>query len=104
MNPPKKHPGDSRFQPNLLWINVNCFFFLLCEKGIRNFRRVQSDKVLLAAGAITASIFVIQPNAEADILRELHNRIGAYPLEVAVVSSLLVGHLDPIVTDAITVK
>jgi hypothetical protein len=25
-------------------------------------------------------------------------------LEVAVVSSLLVGHLDPIVTDAITVK
>ena len=97
MNPPKKHPGDSRFQPNLLWINVNCFFFLLCEKGIRNFRRVQSDKVLLAAGAITAAIFVIQPNAVADILRELHNRIGAYPAEVAVVSSLLVGHLDPIV-------
>ena len=47
--------------------------------------------------AITAAIFVIQPNAVADILRELHNRIGAYPAEVAVVSSLLVGHLDPIV-------
>jgi hypothetical protein len=78
--------------------------FLPSEKGIRDFRRVQSDKVLLAAGAITAAIFVIQPNAFADILRELHNRIGAYPLEVAVVSSLLVGHLYPIVTDAITVK
>jgi hypothetical protein len=65
---------------------------------------VQFYKVLLAAGAITAAIFVIQPNTFADILRELHNRIGAYPLEVAVVSSLLVGHLDPIVTDAITVK
>jgi hypothetical protein len=97
MNPPKKHPGDSQFQPNLLCINVNCFFFLPSEKGIRDFSRVQSDKVLLAAGAITAAIFVNQPNAFADILRELHNRIGAYPLEVAVVSSLLVGHLDPIV-------
>ena len=100
MNPPKKYPGDSQILTNLLLINVNCFFFLLCEKGIRNFRRVQSDKVLLAAGAAgagTASIFVIQPNAVADILRELHNRIGAYPSEVAVVSSLLVGHLDPIV-------
>ena len=65
------------------------------EKGVRDFHRVQSDKVLLAAGAITAAIFVIQPNAVADILRELHNRIGAYPSELGVVSSLLVGHLDP---------
>nr|CAH0113390.1 unnamed protein product [Daphnia galeata] len=30
---------------------------------------VQSDKVLLAAGAITAAIFVIQPNALTDILQ-----------------------------------
>ena len=72
-------------------------FSFLSEKGVRDFHRVQSDKFLLAAGAITAVIFVIQPNAVADILRELHNRIGAYPSEVAVVSSLLVGHLDPIV-------
>ena len=55
----------------------------LSDKGVRDFHR--------------AAIFVIQPNAVADILRELHNRIGAYPAEVAVVSSLLVGHLDPIV-------
>jgi hypothetical protein len=34
---------------------------------------VQFYKVLLAAGAITAAIFVIQPNTFADILRELYN-------------------------------
>jgi hypothetical protein len=56
-----------------LWINADYFFFLLSERGIRDFRRVQSDKVLLAAGAITAAIFVIQPNTFADILRELYN-------------------------------
>ena len=53
----------------------------LSDKGVRDFHR--------------AAIFVIQPNAVADILRELHNRIGAYPSELGVVSSLLVGHLDP---------
>ncbi|EFX80305.1 hypothetical protein DAPPUDRAFT_304171 [Daphnia pulex] len=69
---------------------------LISEKGVYDFHRVQSDKVLLAAGAITAAVFIIQPNAVSDVLRELHRRTGAYPSEVAVVSSLLVD-LEPIV-------
>ena len=82
-------------------INFICYYvdqlFTSSEKGVRDFQRVQSDKVLLVAGSIIAALFHIQPNAIADVLRELHSRTGAYPSEVAVVSSILVNYLSPTV-------
>lgn len=56
---------------------------------------MQCDKVLLAAGAISAATFLIQENAAANVMKELHTRTGAHPADVAVVSSVLVTHLVP---------
>ncbi|KAK4029007.1 cyclin N-terminal domain-containing protein 1 isoform X1 [Daphnia magna] len=65
------------------------------RRNSRDFNQVQFDKVLLAAGAISAATFLIQENAAANVMKELYTRTGAHPADVAVVSSVLVTHLVP---------
>ena len=53
------------------------------------------DKLLLAAGIILASTFLVEPDASADVMKDLHKYSGAHPSEVAVISTVLLNFLDP---------
>lgn len=58
-------------------------------------RRIKCDKVLLAAGAISAATYFVQPSAAAQVMKELHTRTGAHPSDIAIVSSVLIIYVDP---------
>lgn len=50
--------------------------------------------MLLATGAVSAAVFFLEPNASADVMKELHLRTEAHLSDMAVVSSVLVTYLE----------
>lgn len=55
---------------------------------------MQFDKVLLAAGVVSAATFLVQSNSASQVMKELHLRTSAHPSDMAIVSSVLVIYLD----------
>lgn len=57
--------------------------------------RLQRDKMLLAAGTISAACFFVEPSTSPVVMKDLHEHTGIHPSDMAIVSSVLITYLDP---------
>jgi len=58
-------------------------------------RKVQLNKMLMAAASICAASFLVQPSIASSVMKDIHLSVNIHPSDTAIISAIIISHLDP---------
>ena len=70
-------------------------FFCIYRTYQKYLRKVQLNKMLMAAASICAASFLVQPSIASSVMKDIHLSVNIHPSDTAIISAIIISHLDP---------